>query len=462
MENLYLNELIAAVKGEFLIGDPHSAVVNVSIDTRTLRKGDYYFALPGKNFDGHDFLRQAIERQAGGIIISRREIDLGSPFPSFPAVIKVPEAFRALGDLAAYYRGKWNIPVTGVTGSNGKTTTREMLRSILSPLGPTLGTKGNLNNLVGLPLTIFNITSGHRFAVLEMGTSFPGEIRRLAEIAFPTVGIVTNIGFSHLENFGNREGVFQEKKQLLDSLGDGCAAVVNADDDLLGSYKVRNGCRRISFGIKGPADVIARDVGLKDGYPVFDLCVENTSVRVGLKMYGTFNVYNALAAAAAAWHLGVPLDSIRKGLENAAAPRMRMETIHMKSGDIVINDAYNANPTSVRQSLLGLAESFPGRDTVAVLGDMLELGPASKELHAGIGDFLERQPVNDIFLFGPLMAEAARGIKTKRVKVIARKEELERALKERLTGRTVVLFKGSRGMRLEDIINQLLSEEIRR
>ena len=461
MENLFLNELIAAVKGEFLIGDPHSPVVNISIDTRSLRKGDYYFALPGKNYDGHDFLRQAIERQVGGIIISRKEIDLGNPFPSFPAVVKVRDVFCALGDLAACYRGKWTIPLVAVTGSNGKTTTKEMLRGILSHLGPTLATSGNFNNQIGLPLTLFNLTSRHRYAVVEMGTSFPGEISRLAEIALPNVGIITNIGCSHLENFVTREGVYLEKKQLLEILGDGCAAVINEDDDLISAFDVKQGCRRISFGIKNTADVMARNIQLQDGYPSFDLCLDNERVSVRLKMFGTFNIYNALAAAGAAWHLGASPDVIRQGLENVIPPHMRMETVHLRSGAVVINDAYNSNPTSVRQALASFAEAFSGRDTIAVLGDMLELGPASQQLHAEIGTFIETQPIGEVYFFGPLMAEAADMVKTKKVRVFGRKEELERALKERITGRTAVMFKASRGMRLEDVVNQLIIEEKR-
>ncbi|MHB9154697.1 MAG: UDP-N-acetylmuramoyl-tripeptide--D-alanyl-D-alanine ligase [Endomicrobiales bacterium] len=459
MENFYLHELINAAKGEFLLGDPHSPVRTLSIDTRTIRSGDFFVALTGKNFDGHDFLRQAVEKRIAGVIVSRKDIDLGNPFPAFPAIVQVPDTTRALGDIAAYYRRKWQVPLAAVTGSNGKTTTKEMLASILSESGPTLCTHGNFNNQIGLPLTLLNLMPEHRYAVVEMGTSFPGEIRRLAEIALPTLGIVTNIGAAHLERLKDKEGVLREKSSLFDGLAYGGCAVLNADDPYLQGIvgSLKREC--VTFGITGDAQVRARDIRLWPDKPSFELRINDRSVKVRLSVHGKFNVYNALAAAAAAWHLGIGIETIKEGLEKFLPVLMRMETRELRSGITVINDAYNANPSSMREAIEGLVQSFPDREKIVVLGDMLELGNGAEEEHRLLGEFIASRPLSRICLFGPLMEKALEPLKGQRVRHYLRKEELEVDLKDALTPGTVVFFKASRGMRLEDAVEKLVAGE---
>lgn len=458
MENYTLHELVNAVQGEFLSGNPHALIKDLSTDGRALRKGDYFIALTGKKFDGHDYLKQAVEKGAAGIIVSRHDIDMGNPFPDFPAIVRVPDTLKALGDIAHSYRMKFNLPLIGLTGSNGKTTTKEMLASILRLHGPTLSTTGNLNNQIGLPLTLLKLSSEHRYAVIEMGTSWPGEIQRLAGIASPSIGIVTNIGLAHLENFKSQEGVLEEKTSLFRALPDDGCAIVNVDDPFLRRFLASLEKPAVTYGLAGDAQVQAKNINLWPEYPSFDLCIGTQSTRVTLPVYGKFNIYNALAAAAAAWRLGIDMEDIRKGLEGFPAPKMRMEVHRLVSGVTVINDAYNANPTSVRESVQSMVNTFSDREKIVVLGDMLELGVQAEAEHFKLGEFLASQPLNRIYLYGPLMAKALQAIHHPSAKHFTRKEALEEDLKQSLPQGAVVLFKASRGMALEEVANKLVQE----
>ncbi len=299
MEKFFLHDIINSTKGEFLSGDPHAPVNNISIDTRTLAKGDYFLALQGKNYDGNNFVKQAIDKKAGGLIMSLKVIDLDKSipaFPTFPSIVKVSDTLKALGDIAAAYRRKWKIPVVAITGSNGKTTTKEMLFSILSLAGETLCNKGNFNNQVGVPLTLLNLASKHSYAVIELGTSWPGEIARLSEITAPDIGIVTNIGATHLENFKNTDGVFQEKRVLIENLPANGTAIVNIDDPYFAGYETNREC--ITYGFTEKAMLRAVNVRLWPDLPSFEADIAGKHVHVRLPVYGKFNIYNALAASA--------------------------------------------------------------------------------------------------------------------------------------------------------------------
>lgn len=459
MEKLSIGELIKAIGGEFLIGDPYLTVQNISIDSRTLSRGDFYFAIKGKKLDGHTFIKQAIEKGAGGIVISEGDFEFGNAFPQFPAVIRVPDTTRALGDLGAYYRKKWNIPVVAITGSNGKTTTKQMLFSILSKKGETLCNRGNLNNLFGLPLTLFDISSSHKYVVVEMGTSLPGEISRLSEIASPDIGIITNIGYSHLQDLKNREGVFAEKKTLFDKLQKEGCAIINLDDEYLKNLVNEGAYEKISFGIKGKADIFGEKIEEASNGLYFDMNMFSKRTSVKLPVVGSFNVLNALAAAGAAWKLGIDIKSIKEGLESFTPPGMRMQPAKLSSGAILINDAYNSNPSSVREAITALVSNFPGTEKSVVLGDMLELGEGAGRFHSELGEFLDTQSFRKIYLFGPLMREAFVSIKHAPAVYLRSKSELLGELKKDLGGNSVTLFKASRGMALEDIFNSIVDED---
>lgn len=459
MERCSLGELVTAVKGEFLSGDPHTAVKSICIDSREVRNGDFFIAISGKKYDGHDFLHNVVEKKAGGVIVSRQSIDIGNPFPVFPAIIRVENTLKALGDLAAFYRKKWKAKITAITGSNGKTTTKEMLASILNNDGSTLKNSGNYNNQVGLPLTLLNLGQQHKYAVVEMGTSFPGEIARLSEIASADMGIITNIGLAHIENFKNQEGVLEEKKTLLESLPEDGCAFINADDPYLAGIAEKLKKEVITFGFKSQAIVKAKNIKLWPGFPSFYLDIMGDFISINLPVYGEFNIYNALAAAAAGWKLGIGLELIKKGLESFKVPDMRMQVRNLFSDTTIINDAYNANPTSMRQSILSFVSAFPGREKIVVLGDMLELGSSAEVEHAKLGEFLATQPITQIYLFGPLMEKAFKLLESTSAKHFLKKEDLEEELKHSLIPEAVVFFKASRGMTLEEVINNVFPEE---
>lgn len=459
MDDFFLYELVDAVNGEFLLGDPHFPVISVSTDTRTMHKGDYYIALKGENFDGHDFLKVAIEKEAKGIIISKNNVDLGKPFPYMPAIIRVDDTLKALGDLAGYYRRKYILPVIGITGSNGKTTVKEMTASVLNLRAPALSSAGNFNNQIGLPLTLLRLNQEFKYAVVEMGTSFPGEIARLSHIASPTIGAITNIGLAHLESFGDVEAVLAEKRLLLDSLPPKGFAVINNDDENLIRIKPSLKSRVKTFGLNKEADIYTSDLKLWPGCPSFKLHIGNKTIPVELNVYGKFNVYNALAAAAICASADVDIELIKRGLERYSGYTMRMNVKTFVSGVTIVNDAYNANPASMRESISGLVQSFPDREKVVVLGDMLELGSKSKSEHQKLGGFLASQPLSQVFLYGEAMKDTFSSLTGSQTKYFKDKDELVMEIKNSLSSDMVIFFKASRAMKLEEVISKLFPEE---
>lgn len=459
MENVSLAELVTAVKGEFLLGDPRSQVNSVSINTRTLRKGDFFFAIKGSNFDGHDFLKTAVEKGCSGLVVSKKDIDIGNPFPAPPAIVLVDDTVRALGDLAAYWRRKTKAVVIGITGSNGKTTTKEMLASILRKTAPTLSTTGNLNNQIGLPMTLLNLSPDQRYAVIEMGTSFPGEIKRLAAIAAPDAGIITNIGQTHLENFKTQENIFLEKRELVDSLRKDGPAVLNADDPFLSTLASKLGDRAATFGINNRADAAARNIQMWPDKPKFDLLLAGKTIpNVTLPVHGRFNIYNALAAAAAAWKLGVPAEAVKEGLASFVIPNMRMNVINLVSGVTLVVDAYNANPTSMRDALNAFVEAYPDKTKILVLGDMLELGNDAAQAHHKLGEFINTLPLTQVLFTGGVSQNAHKAVRDHRSRYFENREDLTRELKTMLIPGVAVFFKASRGMHFEEIVDSLLSD----
>ncbi|AKL97676.1 UDP-N-acetylmuramoyl-tripeptide--D-alanyl-D-alanine ligase [Endomicrobium proavitum] len=452
MESFYLKELITAVKGKFLIGDPKLSVKNISIDSRTVKKGEVFFAIKGENYDGHNFIGEAVSRGASAIVCSQYDIGLVKPFPSFPAVVKVDDTVIALGDLAKAYRKRFkDIKIVGITGSNGKTTTKEILSSILNTQGKTVSNKGNFNNRIGLPLSILNLTSDVKYGVFELGTSVKGEIKILSDILCPDIAIITNIGCSHLETFVNPEGVYEEKKALLDAIAGWSFAVVNKDDEYLKNAVAAGGAKIISFAIANNADVTAKNISLRSGGQLFELHYGKGFVYVNMPSKGKFNVLNALGASAAALGLGCSLEDVKKGIENFKAPAMRMETIVTKRGVTLINDAYNANPSSVRESINAVLEAYPSSEINLVLGDMLELGENSALYHKELGKFISDKKIKSVYLAGEMSFYTKESAGKKVVFYCGKSSDLFAALKKSgANKKSVFLFKGSRGMKLEN------------
>ena len=449
-------EITRATGGE-LIGSGSGEVAGISTDSRTVGREELFVPLRGGRFDGHDFIGAVIAKGVKVFLAEKQWIDQhGAPVGA--TCIAVADTLLGLGDLAAYHRGRFVLPVVAVTGSNGKTTTKEMIAAILATAGPGLKTGGNLNNLIGLPLTLLRLTAQDRWAVLEMGMSEPGEIARLAEIARPDVGVITNAYPAHLESMGSVEAVARAKGELFMRLMAGGWAVYNADDGLIAACPSPEGVLRLGFGLHG-ADVSAAAIkteGRRGLY--FTLRLPSDEVAVRMKAYGLHNVANALAAAAAATALGLGADAIREGLE-AFTPYEKRFNLEEIGGIILIDDSYNANPASMEAALRTVAGIREECRAVAVLGDMLELGTGSAPAHHAIGK-LASSCVERLYLLGDMagaMAAGARegGLSAARVVVARSHDEILADLLGNLGKGDYVLVKGSRGMRMEVVAEGL-------
>ena len=456
------NEIMAAVDGRLIRGDGSAHAAGVSTDTRTLEAGELFIALKGPNFDGAHFLPQATEKKAAGLVVMKGA-DVPSEGASF--VVEVADTLRALGDLAHTYRDRFEIPVVGVTGSNGKTTTKEMIAAVLSVRGETCKSEGNLNNLVGLPHQVLRLGDEHAYAVFEMGMSEAGEISRLAEIARPRIAVITNVGPAHIEGLGSVEAVRDAKGEILEAMPPGGVAVLSNEDPhsrvLAERYESRGG-RVIRFGFSQESDFWANEIQVDADGTRFRLHCPDGESEVRIEALGRHNVLNALAAAACVSSLGVGLDEMADGLSRAVLLKMRLQAREMPGrGDIhLLDDSYNANPESVAQALeTASALSGDGR-LISVLGDMAELGPLAESAHREVGRKIAAGGV-DLFLgVGPLMRlasdEARRaGMDGARILNFEAPEQAASSLSDRLLSGDWVLVKGSRSMMMERVIEGL-------
>lgn len=444
-----LSDVAATTAGRLAGAD--AAFDGISIDSRTLKRGELFFALRGEHFDGHAFVASAAGQGAAGAVVERA---LEAPLPQ----VVVGDSVAALAALARDWRRRSGATVIGVGGSNGKTTTKELLASILSGAGSTLATRGNLNNHLGVPLTLSRLEPGHRFAVIEMGANHPGEIAALAAIAQPAIGLVTNAGDEHLEGFGDLEGVARAEGEMFAALGDQGVAVINADDPFHGLWQqLSRGARQVRFAIESPADVRATDIKgrIESGafITVFALSVAGEQARVRLRLAGRHNVMNALGAAAAAHAAAVGLPAIVAGLERVNPVSGRLQLKAGPRGSWLIDDSYNANPSSVRAGIDVLC-SLPGEHWL-VLGEMGELGSHTEASHTGIGDYARRAGITRLFAIGAaarhsVSAFGARGSFFEDAGRLA--DAVAAGLEEGVT----VLVKGSRVNRLERVVARLL------
>lgn len=450
-------QVAGAVSGRLVAGRPDATCTGVGSDSRTIEPGQLFVALRGERFDGASFCAQAVSRGATVVLLEQRSFSeqLARQLAG-AALVVVPDSLRALGDLAAWQRRRFPVPVVGVTGSNGKTTTKQMITAVLGGAPEVLYNPGNLNNLIGLPLTLLRLDSSHRRVVLEMGMNAPGEIARLAEIAAPRVGVVTNVHPVHLEGLGSIEAIAAAKAELVAALPDDGTAVLNADDPLVWKMHQRTRARCLTFGMVANADVRIAEVAASAGRSLVTLLLGQQTLRVHLQRPGSHNAYNAAAAAAVGWAQGLSGAEIVSRLEAVEWPALRMELVAAASGQVLI-DCYNANPRSVQAALQALRQQAAGRPMAALLGDMLELGPDSALLHQQVAQAAARQGVHWLCAFGQLMSEAtaaARQAGVERVQPCRDVEEAAGWLSERLRQGYWVLVKGSRGMRLERVVEQ--------
>ncbi len=417
----------------------------VSTDTRTLVDGNLFVALEGPNFDGHDYLEQARRGGAAAAVAGRR-MDVSLP------LIEVNNTLEALGRLASGWRSRFAIPLVAVTGSNGKTTTREMLAAILERCGETLATRGNLNNAIGLPLTLSLLSPRHRFAVVELGASHPGEIASLTGIAQPSIAIINNAGPAHLEGFGSLEGVARAKGELFEEIAADGVCILNADDDFTALWRTLAGQRQlISFGLDNPADITADWKGDISGSDI-ELQTPVGRVALRLRLPGRHNVMNALAATAAATALAVSLDDIAQGLASVEPVRGRWQVQAGIKGTQIIDDTYNANPGSLHAALKLLSQE--DAESWLVLGDMGELGGEETRLHREVGDQARRLGIGRLFTLGQLAQQAARTFGDA-AEVYENVEDLTRRLRALAQPGVRILVKGSRAMHMERVVAAL-------
>ena len=452
-----LAEVAAAVGGTRHGAD--AAFTGVSTDTRTLAPGQLYVALKGPNFDGHAFLTRARECGAAAALQS------AAPVAGLPCV-QVADTRAALGALAAAWRARFVLPVVGVTGSNGKTTVKEMLAAMFAAAGPALATAGNLNNDIGVPLTLFGLGGEHRYAVIEMGANPPGEIAALAGLARPTAAVVTNAAPAHLEGFGTLEGVARAKGELFSALpGDGLA-VYNLDDEFAPLWRELIGNRRaVSFSVHGQGDVHAMPASLRIEFEpetrmAFELMTPRGRYTLRTTLLGAHNVSNAVAAAAVALGVGLDVEHVYKGLLALRPLPGRMFPITLRRGVTVVDDTYNANPASLDAALRVLRE-MPGR-RILVLGDMGELGDAAADWHATAGDRARLLDVDEVYTVGAFSRLAGERFGPGGVH-FPHKDALLAALRERLDGAghlpLSILVKGSRRAGMEQIVAALTPAE---
>lgn len=419
----------------------------ISTDTRTIEPGSLFFALQGPNFDGHDYIETARESGAAAAAVSR---DCDSELPQ----VKVADTREALGRLAGYWRRRFSLPVVAITGSNGKTTVRAMTSAILSQCGQAMSTQGNLNNDIGLPLTLARLDADDRFAVIEMGANHPGEIDYLAGLARPTIGVVTNAGAAHLEGFGDLAGVARAKGELFARLGKDGVAVINADDSYAPLWReLAAHCRIVEFGLHEGCDVTASWSGDSAGSEL-QLRTPQGSIELQLPLPGRHNVMNALAATAAAAAAGAGLAAIKAGLESLLAVEGRLNILPLPGEVTVIDDTYNANPTSLQVALDVLAQAAGER--WLVLGDMGELGADTAELHRRAGEQAHAAGVTRLYTLGPLARGALEAFPGTG-KACDTAEELLAALRAALTAPLHILVKGSRRMHMERVVQGLVA-----
>ncbi len=439
-------DILKATNGRLLWGKDIT-FSGASIDSRTIREGEIFFALRGQRFDGHDFLDYALKAGSGAVVNFPPPVP-----PEGKVIIHVNNTLQALQRLASYQRDKRDIPVIGITGSNGKTTTKELIASIMGMSKKVLKNEGNLNNNIGLPLSLLRLQD-EDVVVLEMGMNTRGEIAELCRIARPTYGLITNIGPAHLENLGGMDEVRKTKLELLNTVD---TVVVNADDTFLmeGSSDFKG--RVLTFGIERDADVRASDILLNGGNRFrinFNGPFARTEIDVHMPIHGRFNISNALGASAMAMLIGATVKDIKDGLESYTGFPMRLEVIDM-DGIRLINDAYNANPASMEAALRELVRQRDRGKAIAILGDMLELGESSEMLHRQIGRLMSEIGVDIFIAVGPMMAIAAKEFSGES-HIATDIDNAGSLVKDIPSEGDTVLLKGSRAMGMERLVSMI-------
>ncbi len=460
MRALTVEEIEKATKGRLLCGDRKHLISGISTDSRTIGERDLFFPIIGENFDGHDFIPSAIKNGVSAIVASKED-KIRDILETNIDIILVDDTLEALQQLAKYYISTLNIKKIAVTGSVGKTTTRDMLYYICKEKYYTGTTVGNFNNDIGVPLTVFSLEEGMEAAVIEMGMDHFDEIHRLVDIVRPDIGIITNVGISHMENLGSREGILKAKMEITDFFTEENTLVINEDCDMLNREKISGDYKVLSVGSEEKNDYIVSKIcdfgekGIK-----FNLNYNGEDREIRLNIPGAHNGINAALAIAACQNIGVSIDEAVRGLEKIKLTDKRL-TILENHGIKVINDTYNACPESMKSALNTLINTS-GKRKIAILGDMFELGKESDFYHAEVGKYAASINIDLIIAVGPISESIAKGgrkyMDEKHVLHFPEKEKLIEQLHTILKEGDVVLVKGSRGMTMEKIVEKIINE----
>lgn len=460
-----MQDILASTGGRLLFGSRDAVFAQVGIDSRTIGKDWLFVAVKGQRFDGHDFAAKAVEKGASGILI-KESAAAAMPWREWEKAgvsgIGVPDTIKALGDLARFRRRSSGVKLVAVTGSCGKTTTRRMAASVLSEKFVVCETKGNENNELGVPLTLFSLEHRHSAAVVELGMNHPGEIGYLAGMCLPDIGVITNIGPAHLEGVGGLNDVAEAKAELMEYLGPEKTVILNADDAFFQSLASRAECRVVSFGVSEKADIRGTDLSAGLWGVDFLLNAPSGSARIHLNAHGRFMIKNALAAAAVGWALGLEPEEIARGLARFIPCSGRMRIFKSKKGYFVIDDTYNANPASMTEAIDTLVELSGSGRRILVAGDMNELGEAAPAFHNDIGRLAAGAGMSRIYLTGEMAAYTARGAAEAGADdsaiFVGTKKEIITDLSLYVEKGDWILAKGSRLAAMEDIVEGLLKD----
>ncbi len=452
-----VRDILTAVKGKLLSGNMEEILTGVSTDTRKIKKGELFLAIKGDKFDGHSFILDAVSKGAGGVLVQEGGItNVNFKLPDISFIL-VNDSVKALGNIGNFHRSRFTIPIIGITGSNGKTTTKEMTAAILSKKFNALKNFGTENNNIGVPLTLMRLNSEHNIAVLEMGMNHLGEIRWLSEIARPTIAIITNIGPSHLEYLEDIDTVLKAKVEILEHMDKDAKLILNADDEYL--KKIKTNLKTVWFGFDKEADFYADKINLEPDGINFRL---NGKWDISLGVLGRHNVCNALSAIACAWDFGISIDDIKDALREFRVPNMRMEV--KRFGDIkIINDTYNANPQSMKQAIEALRDMTTEGRKILIAGDMLELGTFSGRFHHLVGKQAAESGIDLIVAVGKLAEHVGKGaqeagMSDRKIKLCAVMKEAREKVATLIKKGDTILIKGSRAMKMEEIVGDLESQ----
>ncbi len=463
MKNLTVQDIITCTKGELVIGDKNSICNHFSKDTRTIQKGDMYIGIKGEKFDGNIFWKQALDNGAMGVIVQEIEFEVDElKRYNDKVIIKVKDTLEALYAIASYKRQLYDIPVVAITGSVGKTSTKDIVANVVSQKYHTVKTIGNNNNNIGLPFTILNAPIDMEAMVLEMGMNHFGEIHLLSEIAKPNICIITNIGTSHIGNLGSRENILKAKLEILDGAKEPYV-VINNDNDLLHKWyeENKNTLKIKTYGIYNTSDIQAKSMDMREEESSYIVSLRGKEEKMKVPVGGEHFILNSLCAIAVGELLHIEIEDIKKGIESFQLTKNRMEVTECKNGIKIINDAYNSSVESIKASLAYMKHIKANR-RIAVLGDILETGEFAKELHESIGKIVCENTVDILICSGEnakYIVESAKkeGFDEKHIYYFEDKEEIIDALKKIIEPNDVILFKASNGMRFFEIAEKVKS-----